>query len=613
MASNAAWTAGVFTESFPEPLASSGTEMGLKFDLFMPWTINPDGTELLTLNHVGRHEISPGFVRSRQDSNLTDAIPHMGTALPAPTRAGALMQLSEHSTLRGRYYGVDAVTNGLSAGRIVSIISGAPMVNAASLQLRAVFTRGLARDPAVLSSGKLIASYATTVLPIDLANAPYASSGSIPVGPPAVDPALTLPPGSNFQIRVSVQPAAATLSPIVTGGSVMVNEETRNITNHTSSGLTQTFIGPLWQLQPVEVRPTTRPPLLVSKMEAPEREMFISAGVSPLALKSWMRTNDLAMMTVRNVTQRDGADHQQPTNLSVENGVSGVMADGGPAYSVKALQVFQGEYLRGYTSAGGSVGTGRRIKATAMRSRPGMPPTPVGLPESSAAVAADGSVAALVPAGRATSWQLVQHNGTPVVRERYWLSFQAGEIRSCTSCHAVNTRDQLGRTAAANAPAALRSLLETVKQSAPEISAGTFRIWSEASLGLPLLAQGDDDADGTANIIEWALGSSPVNASETPASPLTVTLAGPANATVASLSFTKSTVQDHAKITVEGSADMARWRTIATLGAASVVQPGYTLTSVANPDGKSERVNIMSLTPVVESPDRYYRLRVSDQ
>jgi hypothetical protein len=74
-------------------------------------------------------------------------------------------------------------------------------------------------------------------------------------------------------------------------------------------------------------------------------------------------------------------------------------------------------------------------------------------------IASDGSAAALVPAHRAMSWQTTNAAGTPVVRERYWLSFQPGEVRVCNSCHGVNTRDQLGRGVPQNAPEALRELL----------------------------------------------------------------------------------------------------------------------------------------------------------
>jgi hypothetical protein len=73
-------------------------------------------------------------------------------------------------------------------------------------------------------------------------------------------------------------------------------------------------------------------------------------------------------------------------------------------------------------------------------------------------------VAALVPARRALSWQLLDPAGQPVVRERYWLTLQPGEIRVCGSCHGVNSLDQAGLPAPANEPEALRQLLRQWKR-----------------------------------------------------------------------------------------------------------------------------------------------------
>jgi hypothetical protein len=73
-------------------------------------------------------------------------------------------------------------------------------------------------------------------------------------------------------------------------------------------------------------------------------------------------------------------------------------------------------------------------------------------------VAPDGSAAALIPARRATTWQLT-NGDAGVVRERLWVTFQPGEIRTCPSCHGPSTRDQAGRLPPENPPQALRDLL----------------------------------------------------------------------------------------------------------------------------------------------------------
>ena len=54
--------------------------------------------------------------------------------------------------------------------------------------------------------------------------------------------------------------------------------------------------------------------------------------------------------------------------------------------------------------------------------------------------------------------------GKAVVRERNWLTFQPGEIRTCASCHGLNTQDQAGGFTPLNKPEALRTLLKYWKQ-----------------------------------------------------------------------------------------------------------------------------------------------------
>ncbi len=57
------------------------------------------------------------------------------------------------------------------------------------------------------------------------------------------------------------------------------------------------------------------------------------------------------------------------------------------------------------------------------------------------------------------TWQLTDPAGTGVVRERYWVTFQPGEVRVCGSCHGVNQFDQAGHTPPTNSPQALADLL----------------------------------------------------------------------------------------------------------------------------------------------------------
>lgn len=57
------------------------------------------------------------------------------------------------------------------------------------------------------------------------------------------------------------------------------------------------------------------------------------------------------------------------------------------------------------------------------------------------------------------TWQSLSPQAAAVVRERYWVTFQPGEIRACGGCHGVNASNQAGGSGTTNTPAALTSLL----------------------------------------------------------------------------------------------------------------------------------------------------------
>ncbi len=216
------------------------------------------------------------------------------------------------------------------------------------------------------------------------------------------------------------------------------------------------FTGDLWELQPVEVRARPKPPVPAAVLEEPERRIFAQEGVDPAAFQAGLTSRGLGVIVSRDVTNRDEADRQQPFNLRVPGGTSTV-ATGGRVYDVSHLQVFQADQLRGLGGVA-EPRRGRRVLARALHD-PAVRNPPGGGPSGSVRVAADGSIAALVPARRALTWQLTDPAGAGVVRERYWLTVQPGEVRACPSCHGPSSRDQLGRPAPANPPAALAALL----------------------------------------------------------------------------------------------------------------------------------------------------------
>ncbi len=131
------------------------------------------------------------------------------------------------------------------------------------------------------------------------------------------------------------------------------------------------------------------------------------------------------------------------------------------------MQFFQADQIRGWRGGGSDIRPGRRVLAQVLHDpaalQANLPLNNPAAPAGSVKVAADGSVAAFVPAQRALSWQLTDADGVAVVRERYWLTFQPGEIRVCGSCHGLSQFDQAGNMAPENPPQALLALLNDWK------------------------------------------------------------------------------------------------------------------------------------------------------
>jgi hypothetical protein len=218
----------------------------------------------------------------------------------------------------------------------------------------------------------------------------------------------------------------------------------------------------MWELQPVELVAKEKPNLNSKDLENPEKNAFSEAGVDINEFTQYLVENDLALIVSRNVTTRDAQDHQQPRNLRVAGTNTKTINSTGKIYDVSHLQIFQGDLIRGY--AGGSSNSGRRVLAKELHdSIDNNPPNSAG-PAGSVQIAEDGSTAALVPARRALTWQLTDEEGSGVVRERLWLTFQPGEIRVCASCHGLNSIDQAGNFVPQNTPQALIQLLDFWKE-----------------------------------------------------------------------------------------------------------------------------------------------------
>ena len=454
-APNATTVANV--EVFPESRlgqtsAAYGPVAGHTFNLFQPWEMNQDGTSELTLNHMGRHEISFGYIpRSfTGDAALTD-----NTNTPiANTRSirtdGGLFQVKEDPTLAGRYFAIytpEFAT--MSSGNIIRF-NAPPNLNAEQIAMVDAsppdttgngVPGGRFRDPLPLTSGQMLASHTARTE----VNTPQ-------------------PGGTNFQIKE------------LTGGGNAPLAAGQSLTSGISKSLTWwspdvalTYNGLLWEFEPVEVVARTRPQPRVAGVADIEKQVLNEESVDEAALRAWLKSKDLALIVTRNHTSRDRGDKQQPYNLRVP-GVGGAqtLGNAGKIYDIAHYQIMQADSVRGYAGR-----SGRRVLGKPMTST--FNPTTTG-PVGSVQIASDGSSAAFVPANKALAWQTTDATGEPVVRERVWVTMQPGEIRTCAGCHGENSQNQAGASSPVNKPLALRALMQHWKNTAPAAAPLAFDI-----------------------------------------------------------------------------------------------------------------------------------------
>jgi hypothetical protein len=397
------------------------------------------------LNHLGRHELHGYFEPNfDNDPNLT----YFNSAVPRfnPNTILNIFQIKEDPLQGGRYVGVDAPEFGTHAAGQIIRLDAPPTQDADHIGVTYATKRvnqneanhpGLFREPLPLAGGQLVAVHT---------NDSGEESGNNVTNS-----------SYEFQLKTLKQG----------GDSYWVADQllTSGITktiSYWSPDVMVTYSGPLWELNPVEVRQRPAPPFTQHPpLAGPEQQMFAQAGVDVGALQAYLVQNNLALIISRDVTTRDDADTQQPFNLRVPNGVQST-GKSGKIYDITHLQIFQADQLRGWTGCCGDEPlAGRRVLAQYLHDPAAVTANPVlsNAPKASVALATDGSYAAFVPARRAMTWQLTDAQGNGVVRERYWLTFQPGEIRMCASCHGLSEKDQAGRLAPTNAPKALLDLL----------------------------------------------------------------------------------------------------------------------------------------------------------
>ncbi|MCI0540615.1 MAG: hypothetical protein L0Z50_35895 [Verrucomicrobiales bacterium] len=473
-------------EIFPEPRRTSGTVNGHTFNHFFPWQINEDGTEEETLNHLGRHELG-GSYRSasfNNDPNIRELY-YFGNKVNTNT-LNNFIHLRESPVTPGLYFGIDAPEFGThSAGQVIALESHIA-TNADFCKLHYYTHRdtsfadetpsphhsGLYRNPLPLSDGRIAVVHTAETRP-------DRNAGS------------NASPKSRYDFRLKFLVQA--------NGTWIAGEPLTPGINASATWWSPdelvAYDGPLWELDPVEVRPRPRPARIDAHLAGPELDVFSEEGVDVVSVRAFLRSQNLALIVSRDVTVRDAGDQNQPYNLRVPGGTQ-TIGTSGKIYDIAHFQLYQADLIRGLGLSGGQgmPRHGRRVLAQPMHDPAVSNPPNSGGPEASVRIAADGSVAAFVPARRALSWQTTAPDGSPVVRERYWVTFQPGEIRACPSCHGVNTRDQAGHGIPMNKPMALRDLLrhwksqtrpDSVRIVAGGIKAGAFRLNLVGKAGVP--------------------------------------------------------------------------------------------------------------------------------
>lgn len=446
---------------------------------FLPWSVNEDGSNCQTINHAGRHDFDT-IIRIPTSSSMDVSIVGFDAAKSGRKNKNIALNffsLKEDPTHPGRYYTVDAtpiliarfenyyLKNDiirkieLHGGGQLLYFDAPPTLAPEDIEVHYVTERktrlpdtsktnkhsGFYRDPLPTSDGYLLVAHTTNVLEESTVDVPQMLQ-------------------SQFDFRLKfMQPAEGD-----TYGKAGENLNNTNIVKslqwYSKKGLAS-FSGALWELNPVEVIERQRPQTRKGTIADKEQEVLKNSATDEKKLQAYLEKNNLAVIVMRDLTHRDAADKQQPYNLQVTGTEKKSATNKGTPYFISHLQILQGNNVRAYGKAlSTEIKPGRRIIPQTI----GLVKNPHDIkdPEGTVRIAPDGSAAAFVPAGRALTWQITDDMGTPVVRERYWLTFKKGEIRTCASCHGSNTEaPSTAATTPQNKPMAFNTLLEHWKSS----------------------------------------------------------------------------------------------------------------------------------------------------
>jgi hypothetical protein len=496
---------GPHLDSFPEPRSADKKTLALEWsnslngvatNIFFPWMVNLDGTGSEILNHVGRQEVAGAMKRSfTTDSNLVDLNPSVAPGyggLVAHNFFSNFFWAHEDPLHPETFFGTDAVDLGThGAGQIVKLTNAGPNVNPDTMQVGYVTSSvtGAAKPQniPIVRVGMNITQPPTPFTPLTTPETLYRTPISLADGALIASTAtgidqtdwnrgtLTQPSTPwNFRLK-SLKLQSGTFVPDInlTNGLTIT-------TNYFIAGVAQpvTFTNvPAWELDPAEIVARPVPVAATSTIDPIEAGVFVANGVDIPTFQNYLLQQNAALSVSRNVTKRDLHDRQQPFNLKISWSAVQTTAPSPnnlPLYNVGWIQFLQADLRRGYLLGGANPAEGRRVVATPLHDTMSENVATPGAPPGSVRLGDDGSFAAILPAGKAMTWHLLDNdaNKTSQVKERFWVTFKKGEIRSCANCHGINTSDQSGTianpvTRPTNPPQALAALLQNWKSTHP--------------------------------------------------------------------------------------------------------------------------------------------------
>ncbi|MCK5890000.1 MAG: hypothetical protein KAG19_08655 [Methylococcales bacterium] len=468
------------------------------FNEFLPWEISENGEGHQTLNHLGRHEFGGVFQEGSKidDPNLIFGLGNLSKNTLRDTfqSDSGIFQIKEdpRSGHESTFYGAwSREFARFSSGRILEFTL--PMgKNPQEMEIidwtnptidNSPNNLGHFRNPLMTMNGTMLASYTPQSANFSQ-DTPY-----------------------TFRLVKMVKKGTSSTEHIASA-PLLGDPITRHIRYWGDSEQPLSITVQMSETGVVEVVSRAKPKALAKFPINPiEKTVLNEEQIDEQKLRAWMIKNNLALIAIRNATERDAADRQQPFNLQVPDGVKATSGTG-KVYDISHFQFFAAELIRGY---GMNNFQGRRSIATPLRNTEATPnllesnlfdaASPV---ESAVKIGKDGSVAAFVPATRALTWQSVSPDGEPIVRERQWLTFAPGEIKTCEGCHGINDKAHSGKIAPQNKPEALRALLKAWKLKNSDADDD----------GIPDELDPDDDNDSLPDTWEIANGLNPYNAAD---------------------------------------------------------------------------------------------------